>query len=132
MNNDLEDAYIITYEIKGRIYIRMFKPERNGPATVQAFKTEQDGLDFYEKSYAEAHRRGTTWSTGAIIMDMQLQPRVHRVTISQIKSFVGPEPHLHTFSGEAVHGDMGIQCLDNAEVRAFREAGKSPSLVRGV
>lgn len=126
MNKELTECFIITYDVKGQIFIRMQRETRRGPAVVHGFKTEREALDFYEKSYGEAFRRGQTWAAGAIIMDMQLQPRIHFATLDQIRSLVGDKPNLHTLNGEAVFGELGLICLKNDEVHAFRERGKAP------
>jgi hypothetical protein len=128
---EVKEAFIISYEIKGKVFIRMFKPDRLGPAIVQGWKSEREALDYYENGYRAANKRGGGWLAGALIMDMQMQPMVHNCTLKEIEALVGPEPHLHTFSGEGVWGQMGLHCPDAATAQAFRLTGKRPNLAGG-
>ena len=121
----MNDFYISIVLSDGKYYITT---EENG--VISAFKTDQDGLNYYESSYMEWHKRSNEAPMSACINHMTFSPSIVKVSgLEEIKKMVGPEPHL--FGLSHVSGHMtGIPIPDLEVGQKYWDKGAKPKLIK--
>lgn len=121
-----ERGYVVTIEVNKKLYLMMTRA--GGKIDIRGFRTEADGLRYFENAYARAHSLGLGWSTGAVLDWAETQPRIHGTDLPELEALVGSDPHCFIISNSG-HTYFGVPLLPIPESEAFRASGISPRLV---
>ena len=97
--------------------------------TVNGFESERQGLDYFERGYDEANRRGGGFRAGAILSWMALQPKVfHFGTRERLVELLGEVATPYRIDATGIF-EVGFKCLDQkAAAQVYKEATE-PRLV---
>jgi hypothetical protein len=108
----MDAIYVVLIKSGGEIYVML-----DDDAKVISFKTENEGVNYFEDIYNEYHKRGHTWSTSACIYYMTFQPSIVKVKdLEEIKSFLAEkEPNIKPVRIGNVSGAM-IVILTEKEI----------------
>ena len=93
--------------------------------SVMGFKTEREGLGYYEIGYARSHNRSYESSMSACLNWMAYQPSIIELELEIMKALTKDQ---HVYHLRHVAGYMdGIKLTE--EAAKYWEAGKKPELI---
>lgn len=118
-------VYVALILAEGKYYLMLDKQ-----STVVGFKSETQGVHYFENAYARAHLQGQSGSATAAINNMTFQP--------SIVGFESPEvaiQTLHIVTGQTcyrignVSGSMIVADLDQEFAAKLWESGTKPRMM---
>ncbi len=100
--------------------------EGAGPWNIAGWKSETDGIRFFEDAYARFHRRGHEASMSAAINNITFQPSIVALDIEEIKILIG---EMRVVNVRNCSGSMDLIPLKEEQAKSFWEAGAKPRMV---
>lgn len=100
----------------------------NGEMAIHAFRTQQEGLDFFESAYKRKHKMGYEASMSAVINWMQFSPAIVAIDGDRLPEYL-PEPPYDLVTVANISGRMKLTpTADNDLVRNAIENGVRPAI----
>lgn len=124
-----ETAVVVTYEINGKVYLKMQEEKRGGPIAICGWRTETEAVRHFEDGYNRYHARSYEASMSACINWMMINPKVHTTTLSHIERLLQGTKQLFTLSGLGYIGIQGLLLPPSDDLTQFRAEGIEPRLI---
>jgi hypothetical protein len=104
--------------------------DRTNEKSILVFKTEKEGLDYYESAYNSAHERSYESSMSACINNIFMHPSIIKVeSIADIdKRLLGGKPYSPIVARHVSGGFAGIRCKAETASEVWK-SGAKPRLI---
>jgi len=128
INNTNPITALVSFVCGNKVYLLI-----GDDNTIQAFETVRKGLDYFERSYSDAHSRGYESSMSACLNSIQFRPAVHEWRYEDASKLIEMGViDLHTFKSynlRNISGSMKGALCTGVNAMEWHESGIVPKLI---